>query len=152
MLEFTPADERIASLRLWVGERVLTVVCTYPPNSSSEYPPYLESLEKVLGNAPRAHVGSDSETWRGVIGRTGLHDLNPRSVQSLDFCASHSLSITNTTFSHKGVHKCTWHQDTLGRQSMIDFVVISLGVRPYVMDTRIKIGAELSTDHHLVVC
>ncbi len=44
-----------------------------------------------------------------------------------------------------------WHQDTLGRRSMIDFVVISSDLRPYVLDTRVKRGAELSTDHHLVV-
>ncbi|KAI3377375.1 hypothetical protein L3Q82_008564 [Scortum barcoo] len=29
-------------------------------------------------------------------------------------------------FEHKGVHQCTWHQDTLGRRSMIDFVVVTL--------------------------
>ena len=54
-------------------------------------------------------------------------------------------------FKHKGVHQCMWHQDTLGRRSMIDFVVVSSGLRPYVLDTRVKRGAELSTDHHLVV-
>ncbi|TWW53254.1 hypothetical protein D4764_0018210 [Takifugu flavidus] len=45
---------------------------------------------------------------------------------------------------------CTWHQDALGRRSMIDFVVVSLDLRPHVLDTRVKRGAELSTDHHLV--
>ncbi|KAK5915625.1 hypothetical protein CesoFtcFv8_001198 [Champsocephalus esox] len=34
---------------------------------------------------------------------------------------------------------------------MIDFVNISSDLRPYVLDTRVKKGAELSTDHHLVV-
>jgi len=34
---------------------------------------------------------------------------------------------------------------------MIDFVIVSSDLRPYVLDTLVKRGAELSTDHHLVV-
>ncbi|KAK3512562.1 hypothetical protein QTP70_017239, partial [Hemibagrus guttatus] len=54
-------------------------------------------------------------------------------------------------FKHKGVHQYTWYQDTLGQRSMIDLVIMSSDLRPHVLDTRVKRGAELSTDHHLVV-
>ncbi|KAI3354569.1 hypothetical protein L3Q82_019073 [Scortum barcoo] len=115
VLEFTPVNERVASLRLRVGDRSLAIVCAYGPNSSTEYPPPSWS------------------PWEGyliVLRLRGLHCSTGGLQRSLT-----GLSITNTMFEHKGVHQCTWHQDTLGRRSMIDFVVVSSDLRPYVLDT-----------------
>ncbi|KAK3554374.1 hypothetical protein QTP70_022602, partial [Hemibagrus guttatus] len=109
VLEFSPVNERVVSLSLWAGDRRLTVVSAYGPNGSVEYPTFLETLQGVLEGALtgdsivllgdfNAHVGNDSDTWRGVIGRNSPPDLNLSGVLLLDFCASHSLSVTNTMF------------------------------------------------------
>ncbi len=54
-------------------------------------------------------------------------------------------------FEHKVVHNSTWYQATLGQRLIIDFVVLTSDLRPYILDTLVKRAAELLTDHHLVV-
>lgn len=65
-------------------------------------------------------------TWMGVIGKAGF------PAQLLDFCANHSLSIT-IVFEHKDVRMCSWHHNLLGLRSMIDFVILSSDLGPFVL-------------------
>ncbi|XP_068612287.1 zonadhesin, like [Brachionichthys hirsutus] len=81
----------------------------------------------------------------------GTYGETPQTDIAIDaVCVMSCKDCPNTMFKHKGVHMCTWHQDALGRSSMIDLVVVSPDLRPHVLDSRAKRGAELSTDHHLV--
>ena len=135
-------EGRLPTPKAW--GKTLTVVSAYAPNGSLQRVAFLEyTITMVLLGDFNAHVGNDRDTWRGMIGRNGLPDLNPSGVLLLDFCASHSLSIMNTMFEHKDAHKCRWYQSTLGRRSMIDFVIVSSDLQPCDLDTRMKRGAEL---------
>lgn len=60
----------------------------------------------ILGDF-NTHVDIDSDTWRGVIGRNNLPDMNPSVVLVLDCCVHQSFSMTNIMLINKGVHYCT---------------------------------------------
>lgn len=64
----------------------------------------------------------DGETWRAVIGQNNLPDL---SLSGVLFCFRHGLTIMNTMFEQKVVHKRCWYQRTLDHKLMINFVVVS---------------------------
>ena len=58
----------------------------------------------------------------------------------------------NTFFQHKRIEKYSWYRDSLGQRSLIDFCIVSADLFSTVSDVRVKRGAELSTNHNLVVC
>ncbi|KAI3357796.1 hypothetical protein L3Q82_016188 [Scortum barcoo] len=72
VLEFTPVNERVASLRLRVGDRSLTVVCAYGPNSSTEYyrpswSPWEGYLIVLRLGTPLFYWGTSTLTWATTV-------------------------------------------------------------------------------------
>ena len=57
----------------------------------------------------------------------------------------------NIFFLHKEVHKYAWNRPSMDQKSLIDFCVVSSDLFADMLDVRVKRGAELSTDYHLVV-
>jgi exonuclease III len=157
VIEWNPINERVAFLRLKLKKTTLRVIQVYAPNLEA----VLTTIESVSMTDSitvirdfNVHVGNDSQTWNVVIGRHGDNDLNNQGKQLLDFCASSGLSMMNTFFQHKNIHKYTWYKtdDSTTQRSLIDFIMVSDNLRRAVADVRVKRGAELATDHHLVVC
>ncbi|KAI3375752.1 hypothetical protein L3Q82_004050 [Scortum barcoo] len=111
VLEFTPVNERVASLRLRVGLGIGLLLLFVPTGRTAvqstrpSWSPWEGYLIVLRLGTPLFYWGTSTLTWattvipgEGVIGRNGLPDLNPSGVLLLDFCASHGLSITNTMF------------------------------------------------------
>ena len=163
VVDWVPLGGRVSLLKLRLQERSLCILQVYAPNIESQYEAFLEEVEVALGKATsseslvllgdfNAHVGIDNATWKGVIGQHGDPDINKNGRCLLHFCATNGLCIMNTFFQHKRTHKYTWYRDSLGQRSLIDFYIVSADLFSTVSDVRVKRGAELSTDHHLVVC
>ena len=164
VVDWVPLGGRVCLLKLRLQERSMCILQVYAPNIKSQYEAFLEEVEVALAKATsseslvllgdfNAHVGIDNATWKGVIGQHGdPADINKNGRCLLQFCATNGLCIMNTFFQHKRIHKYTWYRDSLGQRSLIDFCIVSADLFSTVSDVRVERGAELSTDHHLVVC
>jgi len=67
-------------------------------------------------------------------------------------CYNNALCIMNTFFQDRGLHKYSWYRDSLGQRSLIGFGIVSTDLFRSALDVRDKTDAEMSIDHHLVVC
>ena len=161
-----PLGSRVCMLKLKVLDRLLCLLQIYAPNATSEYQAFVDEVNDALlqvfptestvlmGNF-NVHVGTDTGTWKGVIGKCGVTGLNENGRYLLQLCCSNELRIMNTFFQHREVHKYTWYRPSKDQKSLIDFCIVSSDLFSDVLDVRVKRSkrsTELSTDHHLVVC
>ena len=66
-------------------------------------------------------------------------------------CKSNSLK-SGLESLHKTIHQATWYPpNARAKPSLKDYVLVKRRLRPSVMDTRVFRGADLDTDHRLVV-
>ena len=85
------------------------------------------------------------------MGRHGVGSCNANGLRLLSLCSVHGLCITNTLFQLKDIHKNTWMHPRSKNWHLLDYILVRQRDRRDVHVTRVKRGAELSTDHRLVV-
>ena len=162
MSDWIRLGSRVCTLKLKVLDRSLCLLQVYAPNATSEYQAFVDDINDallrvsatestVLTGDFNAHVGTDTDTWKGVIGKHGVTGLNENGRYLLQLCCSNGLRIMNTFFQHREVHNYTWYQTSMNQKPLIDFCIVSSDLFSDVLEARVKRGAELSTDHHLVV-
>ena len=94
------------------GKRHATIVSAHAPTMSNPdevKDKFYNDLDSVISATPRtdklillghfnARVGTDNQTWEGVIVTEGVGKCNSNDLLLLKKCAEHELLITNTVF------------------------------------------------------
>ena len=104
----------------------------------------------VLGDL-NARVGNNIETAGGVIGKEGETTISPNGERLIDFCLKNNMKIANTFFPHKNIHKYTRVNDERNEKSIIDYAIVSSSLFYSTMDIKVNRGAEIFSDHHLLI-
>ncbi|VDP43120.1 unnamed protein product [Schistosoma margrebowiei] len=85
------------------------------------------------------------------MGRQGLGERNETGERFANLCAFNKLVIGGTIFPHKRIHKTTWTSPDHTTQNQIDHICIKKTFRKTIDDVRTKRGADIASDHHLLV-
>lgn len=139
------------------------VQCYAPTNDSAEDDKdrFYERLQSIIDAYPQrdinilmgdfnAKVGGDNSGYERIMGREGLGTMNENGERLADFCALNNLVIGGTVFPHKNIHKATWLSPDHITENQIDHICINKKFRRTMEDVRVRRGADVASDHHLL--
>ncbi|VDP65680.1 unnamed protein product [Schistosoma mattheei] len=140
------------------------IQCYAPTNDTNDdiKDQFYEQLESIIEKCSRkdltilmgdlnAKVGIDNTGYEDIMRRHGLGERNENGERFANMCAINILVIGNTAFPHKRIHKATWISPDHTTENQIDHICINKKFRRTMEDVRTRRGANIASDHHLVV-
>jgi hypothetical protein len=166
LLSYNPINSRLITARFTATPFNLTVINVYAPTSEAsmdDIETFYDNLEEAVANTPKkdiliitgdwnAKVGDNNTGWESVMGKHGYGTRNERGEQLLEFATCHNLFICNTAFQQKPNRKWTWESPDGIHKNMIDLILIQNRWKTSVINCRTFQGADISSDHSLVLC
>ena len=67
------------------------------------------------------------------------------------FCNANGICVGNTYFKHKLIHKKTWESPNGDVKNEIGYICINQRLRSALRDVRVYRGADVGSDHQLVI-
>ncbi|VDO68188.1 unnamed protein product [Schistosoma margrebowiei] len=98
-----------------------------------------------------AEVGIDNTRYEDIMGRYGLGKRNENGERFANLCAFNKSVTGGTIFPHKRIHKATWITPDHTTENHIDHICINKKFRKIMENVRTRRGAEVASDHHLLV-
>merc|ERR1711867_199220 len=145
---------------------VLTIISAYALTLCSgdeDKESFYDNLNEIIRQVPasnkllllgdfNARVGTDHESWEGVIGGHGVGRENTNGTMLLFLCTRHQLTITNTLFNQEEQFITTWMHPGSKKWHLIDYAITRNRDLHDVLHTRAMCGSCAWSDHKLVKC
>lgn len=165
LISWTPINERVITARFYTRFRKVTFIQCYAPTnnaSKEDKDEFYDILEKTIKDVNsgdikilmgdlNAKVGAQNENLEEIMGKNGVGQINENGTYFTQFCSNANLVIGGTLFPHKQIHKTTWVSPDKKTHNQIDHITISRKWRSSLLDVRNKRGADVASDHHLIV-
>ncbi|GFS08476.1 craniofacial development protein 2 [Elysia marginata] len=85
------------------------------------------------------------------MGIHGCGSINNNGERLVELCASSDLVIGETLLEHPAIHKLTWYYPSERDKNQIDHIAVNNIWRRSLLDVRVKRGADVGSDHLLVI-
>ncbi|GAB1600087.1 hypothetical protein Ahia01_000286200 [Argonauta hians] len=167
LIGWEPVSPRLITAKFRTSHQRITlkiIVAYAPTNYAAEESKedFYRKLQNILGKATEkemvilmgdmnAKVGKENTGYALIMGQHGVGCRNENGQIFLDFCADHNLVVGGTIFPHKEVHKTTWVSPDQKTCYQLNHICIRKQFRRSLLDVRTKRGAEVGSDHHLII-
>ena len=143
----------------------LTIRHCYSPTNEAEDDDkdrWYEELQSAIRRVPahdvllvmgdmNAKVGNDNTNFERCMGKHGCGVMNENGRRFAVFCLENDCVIGGTIFPHKTIHKNTWIFPDGKTSNQIDHIAVNGKWMRSLQDVRTYCGADVNSDHHLLV-
>ena len=84
------------------------------------------------------------------MGEHGCGIMSENGEHLLGFCIINNFVVGGTLFPHKDIQKLTWVSPGGRTSTQTDHLLINGKWRKSLQDVRVRRGADVGSDHHLV--
>jgi hypothetical protein len=165
LIDWKPISDRIIKARFQSRHCKLTIIQCYAPTNDKDgevKQEFYDQLQSIRNSVPKhdmclvlgdmnAKVGTDRTGVENAMGHFGIGTRNENGELLLEFCLNNDMVVGGTLFQHKNIHKYTWTTPDGQTRNMIDHIMINRKWVKSMQDCRSYRGADIFSDHELVV-
>jgi len=163
LMEWKPVNSRIILARLKGRQTNLSIIQCYAltnDRNDRDNEAFYEQLQAALESVHRrdlllvindlnASVGSENVNFERVMGRKRCEVQNDNGERLVEWCAFNNMIIVGSLFPHRNINKLTWTSPNGRDQNQTDHLMVNNMWRRFLLDVRVRRGADASSDHHL---